>query len=264
MKEPSQLARIQRTLKAALFHPKGLQEQMISSVIRDQAPISRLARMEIYRYAIHKRFDDALEEDFPVCRMFIERASRGGFHQLGREYGKLHPSSHFNLSRFGHLFPAFLARRKTLLGKFPFLADLARTEWAMVDAFFSEQGPELDLGRIATLAPEELSGSRVLIDPSVKLLVSAWPVGLIFHAGRSAPAKKSWILVYRGLDSLLYVETVSEAQFRLLKDFQGGVPLLRAASRLSDKEAPKAMKWFNEWTQSGIIRGLAPKGTGRL
>ncbi|HEV8474720.1 MAG TPA: DUF2063 domain-containing protein, partial [Methylomirabilota bacterium] len=66
----------------------------------------------------------------------------------------------------------------------PYLADVARLEWAMNAALHAADATALEPEGLRALTPAELARLALRLDPSVTLLASAWPVDRIWRANQ--------------------------------------------------------------------------------
>src|ERR1035437_3961085 len=153
------LAALQREMAAAVMLPLTTDAQMrshssdgraMSEVAADFiAPNSRLSafeRLEIYNRQYWFRVMGALAEDYPALRAVV-----GGkrFEALSAAYLTEHPSRSFTLRNLGSKVPEWLAGHGEWIGKRQRLAvDVARIEWAFVEAFDSAERAPLVLDQI--------------------------------------------------------------------------------------------------------------------
>jgi hypothetical protein len=124
------------------------------------------------------------------------------FHNLVTDYLLVHPSTHPSLRFAGRHLPRLLDTHP-LAADWPFLADLARLEWAIVDAFDAADVvllTEQDLDRLPVSAWADL---RFRLVPSVRLLEARSAVQDVWsQVDRGAPpaapaATPTHLLVWR-------------------------------------------------------------------
>ncbi len=111
----------------------------------------------------------ALAEDFPGLRAVV-----GGrrFEALSIAYLTAHPSRSFSLRNLGSQLPAWLAAHPEQAGRRHRLAvDVARIEWAFVEAFDSAERAPLTVDQVATLD----GGSRLALQPHLRLIALEYP-----------------------------------------------------------------------------------------
>ncbi len=129
---------------AELRRAGELESEDLSFLVRPDAQLGPVERVDIYADMYFYRLRDCLTADFPKVTAHIGAAR---FHNLVTDYLLAHPSTHFSLRELGSALPGFL-RTHPLEREFPVLADLARLEWARVEVF--------DDADAAPLAREEL------------------------------------------------------------------------------------------------------------
>jgi hypothetical protein len=84
-----------------------------------------------------------------------------------RGYIGRHPSDHPSLRHFGRHFPEFLGAGG-LSDAPPWLADLARLEWARIEAFDAADGPTLSFDDVQRLPDEAWPDLRLTLVPSFR------------------------------------------------------------------------------------------------
>ena len=152
---------------AAELHRAGeIESQDLSFLVRPDARLGPVERLDIYADMYFYRLRDCLVEDFPKLAARIGDAR---FHNLATDYLLAHPSTHFSLRQLGSSLPGFL-RTHPLEREFPALADLASLEWARVDVFDDADAAPLsrqELLEKGGSAPEKFA---VALIPSARLL----------------------------------------------------------------------------------------------
>ncbi|HVZ84074.1 MAG TPA: DNA-binding domain-containing protein [Terracidiphilus sp.] len=285
------LAELQRTMAAAVMQPLTEDEEM-QTVSNDGramrsvaesfiAPNSRLTafeRLELYNRQYWFRVLHALAEDFPALRSV---AGARVFHALSVAYLTAHPSRSFTLRNLGSHLPAWLAQHAEFTGRRHRLAvDVARIEWAFIEAFDNAERPPLTLEQIATLD----AGSRLALQPHLRLIPLEYPADdlvLKLHKREkkqtteasipdddpdTPPAKlpklrrrATWLAAHRVEDSVYYLRLLRE-EFLTLTAIGDGLPLAEAleagfaTSRMAQEQRPKHIQtWFARWAELGWI-----------
>ena len=121
--------------------------------IRGDDRLSSVERLDIYANMYFYRIRDALKEDFPAVLKILGEI---GFHNLITEYLVLYPSTHYSLRNAGQHLPRFLKKHR-FSKKYPYLAELAQMEWALLTAFDASDSKVLTKNELKDVAPEEWS-----------------------------------------------------------------------------------------------------------
>lgn len=242
---------------------------MLAGVVASgSARMSPAEQLEIYRDQFFVRHIEGLLDDYAgTCGVLgAER-----FEALARAYLVAHPPASFTLRDVGDRFPGFLERA----GAGALAVDMARLEWALVEASDAEELPPLAPSLLTQLGPDDLDRSVFLLDPGLGLLELRYPVHELLDAaevgelpGEPGP-RTCWVVVYRKADYTLHMREVSSTIFRALGLLRSGVALADAldqvAASLGSEAELEAMMasvgvWFAEWMAWGWLRGLAPPG----
>ena len=147
------LAEVQDRLDALVTGRTALTAQAAEAagVVGDDR-LAPSERVTIYSEMFRLRMHDALAEDFPAVRAAV---GESGFAELCAAYVAAHPSRSASLGDLGCGFADFLAAQPAPTDAPPWLAGLARLEWALVVAFTAPGGPVLTRENLHGLAPEQ-------------------------------------------------------------------------------------------------------------
>jgi hypothetical protein len=138
------------------------------------------ARLAIYRNHALTTLGAALKATFPVvCRLVDERF----FAYAAHEYLREHPPRSRCLVEYGADFPDFLAGFQPCKN-LPYLADIARFEWALHIAATVREAPSLQVDALATIPAERAASVEFRLQPSVCYVSSAWPIDAIWQANQ--------------------------------------------------------------------------------
>jgi hypothetical protein len=176
----SSLRELQAGFRQALFGDD------VRGIAVDIVPdgLSASARIAVYRHHVLASLTETLASTFPVvCRLVDPRF----FGWLADCYVHEHPPTGPCLFEYGTGFPTFVERFPAC-ATLPWLADVARLEWAMNVALHAPDAPALPPDAWRTLEPTALARLTVRFDPSVTLLESAWPVDAIWRANQPGAA----------------------------------------------------------------------------
>jgi hypothetical protein len=145
----------------------------LSAMVRGDERLAAEDRLDIYASMYFYRLRDCLAEDFPKVAAVVGGAE---FHNLATDFLLVHPSRHWSLRYLGDPFAAFLADHR-LGKKYGFLSDLARLEWARIEAFDALDA-EVLTSDMATAAGPELSLRLV---PAARILTVGWNVAPLWR-----------------------------------------------------------------------------------
>jgi hypothetical protein len=166
------LDQLQHEMAAAIMLPLTADEQMrakapdgrpMSSVaksfIAPNSCLTAFERLEIYNRQYWFRLLGALAEDFPALNAVVGDSA---FRALSVAYLNSQPSRSYTLRNLGSKLVEWLALNPAFTGRRHRLAlDVARIEWAFVEAFDSADRTPLSLDQIAKLD----GGSRLALRP---------------------------------------------------------------------------------------------------
>jgi Putative DNA-binding domain len=138
------------------------------------------ARVRIYRHHALATLGNALRGKFPVvCRLVGERF----FAFAADRYLSVRPPASRCLVEYGADFPEFLAGF-TPCADLPYLADVARLEWALCAAAARPDAPPLALEGLATIPLCEAPRVVFRLQPSLQYVASPWPIDAIWRANQ--------------------------------------------------------------------------------
>ena len=149
------------------------------SYIKPNALLGSSERLEIYNRQYWFRVIGAVSEDFPALNALLGPRL---FDRLILAYLRQNPSTSFTLRDLGAKLPTWLQEHPEFAGRRRSLAvDVARLEWAYIEAFDGASVIPLGLSDFATLGPD----STVHLQPHVQLLHLRYPVDELVLAVRS-------------------------------------------------------------------------------
>lgn len=177
------LRELQRAFWRALTAEGGNLEPALLDAIAPTRTLEREERFAIYAGMYFWRIVDALREDFSRVAALL---GDEGFQAVVRRYLALHPSRHPSLRPLGRELPGFLATHPPP-GAPPFLADLARLEWARLEVFDAPDAVPLTLDALRTLRPERWPSLRFSPIQALAVLTTNWPVHRVWDSGETDP-----------------------------------------------------------------------------
>jgi hypothetical protein len=241
----------------------------LAALLRGDARAGAVRRLEVYANAYFERIHDCLREDFPALAAALGPAA---FHDLATAYLAAHPPSHFSLRRAGARLPSFLASAAAEAAWFeerwPWAADLAALEWALVGVFDAAGAELATREALAASPPEAWDALELALQPAVSLLGLAWPAHAIrraHDAGEAPPHDLErapvWVLVYRREERVLF-RALDPLEASLVARLRAGVrfgELIESVARARrDAGAPAlAASLLARWLADGLLRQVA-------
>ncbi|MFN7123272.1 MAG: putative DNA-binding domain-containing protein [Hydrogenophaga sp.] len=162
----------QQSLLDALFARPG-SPLVTSAVLQLNRWIEPRASRGLMAYQAngHALAERCLPAAYPVVAQLIGQDS---VHALARDLWHRHPPVDGDLAQWGDALPDFLSDNEQLTDV-PYLADVARVEWALHRAAGAPDA-ETDLPSFARLSTEDPEGLTLWLAPGTTLITSAWPV----------------------------------------------------------------------------------------
>ena len=161
-------------------------------------------RCRIYRNTCRSVLTETLRMTYPAVDRLV---GRDFFDMAAGQFIHVHPARSGYLNEYGGEFGDFLAVLDAASG-LPYLADVARFEWALSVAANAVDAPVLDPGALAAVDGERHATLRFEPHPSVRLLALACPADQIADAVLSGDeaamtevelsSEPVWLVVHRG------------------------------------------------------------------
>jgi hypothetical protein len=285
------LMQLQRTMARAVMQPLTSSERMqrrapdggpmkryASRFIKPNDRLTSFERLEIYNRQYWFRVLSALGEDFPGLRAVLGERR---FDAMAKAYLIANPSRSFTLRNLSARMESWLRKNPKWAGLNQALAlDIARLEWADIEAFDGKAEP--------ALRPEDLSGGpgprlKLTIQPYLRLLSFRYPVDDLllevrkedgdtdFASNAFTERKKRkrvravaklrpgqiFLAVHR-IDYSVYFRRLELEEFSILTALRQGKTLSAAVeaafrkSKIPPEERPaKVQTWFQTWSTLG-------------
>ncbi len=257
----SELHRLQQSLMGWLIH----KDESLKSDIIDTGKVNQVSldqRIAVYGNAYGYRLIDALSENYPSVHTLL---GDDEFYKMTYAYMDKHPSEHFSLRFFGHQLETFL---KVYHSDLPFLAEMARFEWALRDAFDAADIPAIGMDELQSVPVERWSDLLFQFHPSVSRLNLEWNVPQLWSAidEEAEPIEPekleypySWLLWRKDLLTYYRSLDVDEA-WSLDKAMAGGnfADLCQGVCEWIDEEhAPTRVAGFlSQWISDDLLVGI--------
>ncbi len=246
--------------------------------ITPNSRLSSLERLEIYSRSYWYRALDSLYDDFPGLRAVLGQQA---FHRLSRAYVAECPSRSFTLRNLGERLAGWLERNPQYAGKTLALAlDMARLEWAHIEAFDSAAEKALGPEDLIELGPDLRAG----LQPYIRLLEFEYPVDkLLIQVNRAEEhedasnavlrqkhhglarrvtrlkRERTHLAVHR-LDFVVYYRRIAAEEFRILNALREGQPVGHAiqygfenSTASLDEQRGVLEAWFAAWAELGWL-----------
>jgi hypothetical protein len=255
---------LQKTFAEALVVPSSIADEAKwrargETAFTGNDRVSPIGQLDIYREQFWIRHVNCLREDFPVLLALVGDEK---FEAIVRDYLAAHPPKKFQLRHLGEDLADFLATRDDEL-----LADLARLEWAFIDAFDAPDAPPLDPAVVAAIPEDAWPSARLALHPSLQRMRLAFPTQKMRDAWwadkdrrpiERLPRAPSSVAVYRHA-FLLYSEEMDPLAYDMLDRLARGESLGAAGDALAEATGrgeeieSKIGEWFTRWAALGWI-----------
>ncbi len=191
-------------------------------------------RLRIHRHHMLDSLGSALAATFPTVQAVV---GADFFRRLARAFiGQSLPSQPV-LAEYGAGFPAFVAGHHAARD-LPYLADVARLDWALNLAFHAPADGRLAAADLAALPADELPSLRLGLAPGTVLVASPYPLDRIWAASQPGAAADPVdlaaggvrLLVLRRPDDAAFV-ALSAGEAAFIAGLGEGLSLEEAAGR---------------------------------
>jgi hypothetical protein len=170
------LPELQRAFAAAILTEEAAP---LAAIVKANG-IAAERRIQVYRNNSLITLGEALKATFPVvCRLVDERF----FDYAARSFIRAHPPGQPRLAEYGDQFADFLAGFAPAQS-LPYLADVARLEWAINAAYHAPDREPLQPVAIAAIPAEAYPGLTFALDPACAVLRSPYPVDELWRANQ--------------------------------------------------------------------------------
>ncbi len=253
--------------------------KMAASFVKPNDCLTSFERLEIYNRQYWFRLMDCFYDDYPGLRAVLGDRR---FARLAQAYLTEHPSASFSLRNLGCRLVEFLeAQPRWVAPQGQLALDMARLEWAQIEAFDNEAKAPLTMNALLEIDPER---THLQLQPHLTLLALSHPVDEFLiqvkraerlrseasNAVEAHPARQRgrhqrrlkpetvFLAVHRHLDTVYY-KRLEPGAFRVLSAFGTKATIAEACSRMGAVEgAPadlggKVKSWFQSWASLGWL-----------
>lgn len=286
----AELHELQRLMAASLMRPLTPANQMqplwmdgkemkqlAATFIKPNDRLTSFERLEIYNRQYWFRLLDCFYEDYPGLRAVLGERK---FARLAVAYVTKHPSRSFTLRNLSQDLVRFIeAEPQWVQPTFQLAHDMARLEWAHIEAFDNEAKPPVTADQLLGREPAHL---RLRLQPHLTLLGLHYPLdnflievrktdGLRGEASnakedrrpsqhrslkRLLRPERTYLAAHRYNHSVYYKPLRAE-QFGLLGALHNGATLNDAVLRILETptarriDAQTVQHWFEDWAALG-------------
>lgn len=270
----TKLAQQQRDLLSAIFTTKNIATQTAKTMTRSiKAPLNPYPMRGLQTYQANAAASAlrSLQTTYPVIAQLIGEAA---FEHLAHDFWAQHPPTCGDLAQWGDKLAAFISTISALKPE-PYLADVARAEWALhLVATAADQ--QADMASFSQLAKQDPQTFTLRFVPGTTLIQSQYPVASLLTAhlyaspsfekvGQKLRGKLAeTALIWRhGLRPKVAHCTAAEATFvgQLLQ----GASLLAAleSNELAAQDGAESepfdfQLWLPSAVQNGLLLGVLP------
>ena len=186
------------------------------------------ARLAIYRNNVHHSLVTVLAGNLPATRRL---AGDVEFRAAAVDFLRRHPPNEPQLLAWGGAFPDHFANHAEVAGQ-PWLADLARLEWAREEVYYAADEPVLSPTRLAALPTDVYPSLRFRLHPSVRLISSCWPVYDLWRDpdAEMPPEPRSQCVLVARPEMTVRTVQLSVGEHALLTAFKHGAALAEATA----------------------------------
>jgi len=219
------------------------------------APSDRLApaeRLAVYTTMYFWRIQEVLREDFARTAAVLGPEA---FEAVVRGYLARHPSEHPSIRWVGRALPAYLAGAPPA-GAPPWIAELARFEWARLDLFDAADAVPIGVDALRAVPADDWPRLRLTAVPALATFASPWPVDRIWAAAGEGRVEHEWepervVLRIWRRDFHVYHVRLRPPEERALARLLAGRSVAAICDVLDDAETAGAL--LVRWLDDGLV-----------
>ena len=201
--------------------------------VRETRGVGAVARLDIYRSNVVGIHLKALDDTFPVVSAVLGVRY---WHQLLQAEIMNYASANYDLNSYGVFVPKLLESVCTTheeLFDFPYLSDLAKLEVLAREVMLRKDNPSFNWDRYQELSPEAQSTAQLVVNSTLSLFRSDYPVDALWYAHQDTLPEKSFDDAPEGIVCCLYrddqfrvsLERLSPLEVQLLEQLIAGTSL---------------------------------------
>jgi hypothetical protein len=232
-----------------------------ADLVPGRAPMAQI-------HANHFRISlgEALAASFPVTRRIIGDEC---FAALARHYILDKPPESPCLFEYGETFADYI-QHFPACRDLPYLPDMARFEWALIEAAHAEDAVVLVLEGLANISPERVARLRFIPHPAARLVSSDYPLQEVWHVSQPDAESSATVDLDGGGVDILVTRPALDVEWRVVStDAAAMFRKLHAGGKLQDAvTAGTASGEFDaaaallDLVNAGAFHGLTPDYSG--
>jgi len=220
----------------------------------------------VYRHAYSARLVEILANEFSALAAWL---GEDGFDEAAHAYVSAVPSRHRNARWVGRDLADFLAAASPYAGR-PVLAELARFETALNDAFDAADETVLAITDLAAIPPDDWGALRFSVQPSARRLDMTTNATAIWAAAKEneplpeaeALAEPELLIVWRQGATPMYRDMPAEEAMLWDEAARGAtfgqLCTLSATYDDPDNAAGRCAGYLVAWINAGMLAGGTP------
>lgn len=229
-------------------------DRLHGAIVAEAAPAEAEAafgreRLAVYRHAYRARLEEALRVNYPALAATLGEEAFG---RVAAAHARRRPPSHYSIRWHGVDLPADLPAGP--------LAELARMDWALGEAFDAADAAPLDREALARVAPEEWPRVPLALHPAARVLMLEFAVEPLWQAARrgavapcaAAPARRHALIVWRKAREVQWRAAARGEGEALLALGRAGT-LEAACEGATEAKARRIGERFALWVDAGIL-----------
>jgi len=234
-----------RELQRAVYRSLVAHDDDAGAYIRADG-VAAAARLSIYRNTFLGTLINALRLLYPAVHRLVGAEF---FESSARMSIEGQPPHSAYLDEYGAAFPEFLARFPAATSV-PYVADVARLEWAVNCALHAPDAAPLDVRALSAVPEADHGRIRFVPHPSISLIQASYPADTIWRAvlDQDDAALSAvdlgdapiWLLIQR-LATGIHVRRLNEPTWRCTFALCSGQALREALELASDIDASTAL-----------------------
>jgi hypothetical protein len=265
------LRKLQTLLYQCITDPDGTNEnvgnergKVLEALVQADERLSTVERIDIYADAYFYRLLECLSEDFPATLAVL---GADNFAALVKGYLLEHPPTEPSILYAG-LYLADFLNDHPFAERWPFVADLARLERAVLDVFHATNAPALSVEALCAVLSEEWPALRLRTHPAVEIVHSEWRIADVLQRleqgqERENPEhEKASVLVWRQ-NALVQYRSLEPVEREALAAVSEGASFAGVCEAVAaSAEEPNHLtligRLMARWLADGIIMAADP------